>query len=140
MAQVREVEARSKLRAVYALAMKLQKLAVVALTFTLALTGCTQVKTYASPDQLKNAWVDAGGECDDATNVDETLLGDGANAIMCMPDVTMLIVFDSQEQLNSYLAATIKDDVAGVSGDRWVAMIDNPDEYASKLGGKVQKS
>jgi hypothetical protein len=122
MAQVREVEARSKLRAVYALAMKLQKLAVVALTFTLALTGCTQVKTYASPDQLKNAWVDAGGECDDATNVDETLLGDGANAIMCMPDVT------------------IKDDVAGVSGDRWVAMIDNPDEYASKLGGKVQKS
>jgi len=34
----------------------------------------------------------------------------------------------------------MKNDRQRISGDRWLVVTENPDEYASKLGGKVQKA
>jgi len=78
-------------------AMKLQKRGVVTLALTLALSGCTQSQTYSSVDQLKDAWVDAGGDCDESTDLESSLVSEGADAILCTPGIIMLIVFHTQE-------------------------------------------
>ena len=64
------------------------------------------------------------------------MIGDGAHAVLCGEDVTMIIIFESAEQQRGYLADVI-DSQTAVSGDRWAVVTDAADDFAKPLGGVV---
>lgn len=107
-------------------------MAIAALT----MTGCAATSaTYASPEALHEAYVDAGGECADPQEVPESMVGDGAHALLCIENVTMLIVFDTADAKNRYLAQT-GDVGEAISGERWAAVGPGLHDLADTLGGE----
>lgn len=108
----------------------------------LALAGCAPAAptdvSYDTPESLLEAYVEAGGECSEQRDIPAELMSEGAHTILCIEGVTMMIVFDSEEQANGYVA-----DVAGnndseiVRGDRWVVIGESVEAYAGDLGGRV---
>ncbi len=113
---------------------------VLALTATGCLTACSsQPKEYDSVGQLVTAWKAAGGPCEDPADVTEAMVGAGAHAQLCTPGVNMLLVFDSDESTNRYLASVIDGETQDViAGPRWVAVGDHAANYAGSLGGEVK--
>jgi|GEM_PF-5855454 len=105
----------------------------------LLLTGCAGGATYASPSELQKAYVATGAECPEPLEVPELMVSEGAHAILC-PNVTMLIVFDSDEAKNRYLARTLdgSGDLQAVVGERWVVMSSDAKDLAPKLGGELK--
>jgi hypothetical protein len=111
---------------------------IVALVAALALTGCASAKTYDTPDELVDAFVTAGGACKNPQEVMEAMIGEGAHATLCPDDgVNMLIVFDSEEQTNRYVADVATDGTTLVKGARWVVVSDDAGTLAGSLGGEV---
>lgn len=102
----------------------------------LALAGCSSAPSYASPESLTDAYVEHGGECDNPQEIPESMLSEGAHGMLCGGDaMAMLIVFDSTEAKNRYIARTGGDSgMVGYGGDRWLAMSEVSD-VVSKLGG-----
>lgn len=106
----------------------------------IALSGCAGPAgaSYVSPSALHTAYTDAGGECDGPSEVPEAMVGEGAHALMC-PDVTFLIVFDTDEQQNRYLASVLDGESSqAVVGERWAVISEDPSAFAGKLGGTVE--
>ena len=101
---------------------------------TLALAGCSGSTTYSSPAALADAYVEAGGECDNPQEVPESMLSEGAHGILCAQPMTMLIVFDSAENKDRYLARTGGTELISYGGERWLASGEVAD-VVSKLGG-----
>lgn len=100
----------------------------------LALTGCGGAPTYTSPESLADAYVEAGGDCDDPQDVPEAMLSEGAHGVLCAQPMAMLIVFDTAEAKDRYLARTGDSDLVSYGGERWLASGEVPD-VVSKLGG-----
>lgn len=100
-----------------------------------ALSACSGgATTYSSPEALKDAYVEAGGSCDDPIEVGEDMLSEGAHGIACTDPITFLIVFDSQEAKDRYVARTGESDMVSYGGERWLASSESGD-VISKLGG-----
>jgi len=114
----------------------MKQLGVAALLLAaFTLTGCAGGGTsYTSPESLTDAYVDAGGECDDPADVPEAMLSEGAHGILCGQPMAMLLVFDSTEAKDRYLARTGDSDMVAYGGDRWLALAEESD-VISKLGG-----
>ncbi|PTL73808.1 hypothetical protein C1I63_13825 [Rathayibacter caricis DSM 15933] len=109
----------------------------------LLLTGCAASSTtYASPQDLQEAYSDAGGTCDDATDVPESMTSEGTHGVFC-EDATMLLVFDDETAQNRYVARIGESDAARLTGSRWMAIAISDevdlDKFTGKLGGEVQK-
>lgn len=103
---------------------------------TIALSGCGGNTRFSSPEALRDAFVEAGGDCASENEVAEEMLSEGAHGIICGPPITMLIVFDSEDAKNRYLARSGDSDSPAYGGDRWVAIsIDGATDVISKLGG-----
>lgn len=104
----------------------------------LALTGCSSPATYASPESLTDAYVKHGGECSNPQDIPEAMLSEGAHGILCGGGddaMAILIVFDSTEAKDRYIARTGGDsDMVGYGGERWLALSEVSD-VVSKLGG-----
>ena len=101
----------------------------------LALAGCSaEGTTYSSPEALTDAYVEAGGECDNPQEVPEAMLSEGAHGVICAQPLTTLIVFDSEEDMDRYLARTGDVEMVSYGGERWVASGEVGD-VVSKLGG-----
>lgn len=88
---------------------------------------------YSSPEDLKSAYVDAGGTCENGFEAGEDMLSEGAHGIIC-ESMTILIVFDSEDAKNRYLARTGSSESYTVGGDRWLALGEDKD-VLDKLGG-----
>ena len=118
----------------------MKKLGAAALLIAaLALTGCSGASTYSSPEALTDAYVEAGGECDNPKEVPEEMLSEGAHGMLCAQPLTMLIVFDSAEAKDRYLARTGDSELHSYGGDQWLASSES-EEVVSKLGGsKVER-
>lgn len=103
-----------------------------------AITACSGGgATYSSPEALKQAYVDAGGSCDNEMEVGEDMMSEGAHGIICAQPVAMLIVFDSEEAKDRYLARTGElgeSDWVTYGGERWLAT-GEPEDVLSNLGG-----
>jgi len=100
----------------------------------LALTSCGAPASYTSPDHLKDAYVEHGGECDSPQDVPESMLSEGSHGILCGgTSMALLIVFDSTQAKDRYLARSGAGMVT-YGGDRWVAMSETPD-VVRELGG-----
>src|SRR4051794_27791863 len=103
---------------------------------SMVLVGCSSAqRTYPSPSALHDAYIDAGGKCDQPEEIDEAMVGKGAHALMCMEDITMLLVFDSEEAKNRYIAQTVEGDTEAVVGERWAVVGEHMSDYAGPLGG-----
>ena len=102
------------------------------------LTGCAASATYSSPEALKDAYVEGGGNCDEPLEVDEDMLSEGAHGIVCADPITFLIVFDSEEAQDRYIARTGEVDDYRYGGERWIASSESSD-LISKLGGSEVK-
>lgn len=118
-----------------------RRLSVLALASALALPGCSGgAKSYPSPNALVDAYVEAGATCDDPTEVPEAMLSEGAHGLFCAADGTMamLIVFDSQELRDRYVARVDTGDYDGeiIGGERWVVAGEGIMDYADPLGGE----
>lgn len=101
----------------------------------LMLTGCAGGATgYDSPEALQEAYVEAGGECANSTDLPESMVSEGAHSILC-EDLSMLIVFDSTEAKDRYVARTGDSEQERVSGERWLVSGENVAELAGALGG-----
>ncbi|NRG40183.1 hypothetical protein HRK28_04545 [Rathayibacter sp. VKM Ac-2835] len=108
----------------------------------LLLGGCSSAaSTYASPQALQEAYADAGGTCEDATDIPENLTSEGTHGVLC-EDATALLVFDDETAQNRYVARIGESDSAQLSGERWMAIAidDEVDlgEFSGELGGEVQ--
>lgn len=110
---------------------------IVALVAALALTGCASAKTYDTPAQLVDAFIEAGGQCADPREVEEAMVSEGAHATLCAENVDMLVVFDSEEQKNRYVALVASEETPVVAGERWVVASDDAEDLAGPLGGEV---
>lgn len=103
----------------------------------LLLTGCAGGGAiYSQPEQLAEKYIEAGGACSNPQDVPESMVGEGASTLLC-DDLTFLIVFDSEESKNGYIAAIGDSESAVVGGDRWVAVGEGVSDKAGALGGKV---
>lgn len=104
----------------------------IVLVSILALTGCGA--SYSSPEALEQAYVDAGGACKAPAEIPESMLSEGAHGVLCGPPMTFLIVFDSSEAKDRYLARTGDSELISYGGDRWIASSEESD-IVSQLGG-----
>lgn len=116
------------------------KIAVV-VSAALMLSGCSaKGSTYASPNALHDAYVKAGGPCQDKPEeIPEDMLSEGAHGLLCLEDgvMAMLVVFDDTKAKDRYIARVDTGDYDGeiIAGDRWAIAGDKlPD--LSALGGK----
>jgi hypothetical protein len=100
----------------------------------LLLSGCAGTSSYSSPESLASAYVTAGGECADPQDIPEAMLSEGAHGVLCAQPLAVLIVFDSSEAKNRYLARTGDSGMISYGGDRWLASGESRD-VVSKLGG-----
>ena len=99
------------------------------------LVSCSGGSTaYSSPESLKDSYVEAGGSCGKPLEVGEDMLSEGAHGFIC-ESMTFLIVFDSEDAKNRYVARTGSAEVYAVGGDRWLASGDDRD-VLDKLGGR----
>lgn len=116
----------------------MRKLGIVTLmSATLLIAGCAASGTsYSQPEQLAEAYIAAGGECSSSMDVPESMVSDGAHSLLC-EDTTMVIVFDSEENKNGYIAAVGDSESAIVGGERWVVIGGGVEDKASALGGTV---
>lgn len=94
--------------------------------------------TYASPQSLKDAYVAAGGQCDNPQEIPEAMLSEGAHGVLCAQPMTMLIVFDDKTSRARYLARTGGTSLITFGGDQWVAASESAD-VVSKIGGSEIK-
>ncbi|MEO2134602.1 hypothetical protein [Microbacterium sp.] len=90
--------------------------------------------TYASPQSLKDAYISAGGQCDNPQEIPEAMLSEGAHGILCAQPMTMLIVFDDKTSRDRYLARTGGSSLITFGGERWIAASESS-EVVSKIGG-----
>lgn len=115
------------------------KVAAIAV-LALALAGCSQT-TYASPNALHKAYVDAGGPCQESPEeIPESMLSEGSHGLLCIDDevMAMLVVFDDEKAKDRYIARVDTGDYEGeiIAGDRWAVAGENlPD--LSGMGGTV---
>lgn len=114
----------------------MKKLSAGALLMSvLVLAGCSGGgATYSSPESLSDAYVEAGGSCDKPQKLPESMLSEGAHGVMCAQPLAMLIVFDSAEAKDRYLARTGGSEMISYGGERWLASGEVGD-VVSKLGG-----
>ncbi|QJU54308.1 hypothetical protein SCB71_14275 [Herbiconiux sp. KACC 21604] len=110
---------------------------VISLMAVAVLAGCSGAKSYDTPSQLLDAFVAAGGTCDDPQDVMEAMVGEGAHAVLCPENIDMLIVFDSADQKNRYVAQVASEESPIVAGERWVVVSDKAEDLAGSLGGEV---
>lgn len=107
----------------------------------LGLAGCSSNASYASPNELIDAYTAAGGACDDPQEVGEEMLSEGAHGAFCAGDgeIAMLVVFDSAEDKNRYIARvdTGNFDQQILAGERWAVVADNAADLKADLGGAV---
>lgn len=111
--------------------------AAAALAVVLALAGCAGEKTYDSPEALLSAYTSAGGACADPEEVPEDMVGKGAHALLCSEGVTMLLVFDSEEATNRYIAQVSGAEGEMIAGTRWVVVGESVNERSGAMGGRV---
>lgn len=106
------------------------------------LTGCASEKSYASAGQLRDAYQDAGGRCPNALPVPEELIGEGGHGLLCGGDtITVMVVWDTPEQHNRYLADVLdKPAMHAVVGERWALLADDAEDVAGEFGGEYQSS
>lgn len=116
----------------------MRRLGIVAVAgATLLLAGCAGGgASYSQPEQLADKYVEAGGTCSNPQDVPENMMSEGASTLLC-EDLTFLIVFDSEENKNGYIAAIGDSESAVVGGDRWVAVGEGVSDKAGALGGEV---
>lgn len=109
----------------------------------LALAGCSAApSSYSSPEALQKAYTDAGGDCEKPMEVGEDMLSEGAHGIACGDPIVFLIVFDSEDAKNRYIARTGGSEGYRVGGERWLATGiagDDAKESLDKLGGEPIK-
>ena len=113
--------------------------AVLAVTaaLSLALTSCTGAKSYSSPESLIAAYTNAGGVCEDQVKAPESMVSEGAHGIFCMPSMTFMVVFNTEDHKNRYIARTGDHDGYRVAGDRWIVSGEKGDaNILDQLGGK----
>ncbi|MRH29933.1 hypothetical protein GH740_11530 [Microbacterium sp. SYP-A9085] len=104
----------------------------------LGLAACSGGASYSSPEALKDAYVDAGGSCDHPQDLPESMISEGAHAILCAPPMAMLFVFDSEDAKNRWIATTGDSDMYTVAGERW-AVAGEDKGIIDKLGGAEVK-
>lgn len=110
---------------------------VAAAALLLSLTSCSGGESYSSPESLVTAYTDAGGVCEDQLEAPESMVSEGAHGIFCMPSMTFMVVFDSEDHKNRYIARTGENDGYRIAGDRWLVSGESEDaDILNKLGGK----
>ena len=114
--------------------------AAVSVGLLAGLAACSSgSKSYDSPNQLVGAYKSAGGSCTKQLPVPESMVGEGAHAVLCGPGVNMLLVFDTEGQRNRYLAQVLDGEQQDVvAGERWVAIGDKMADKAGTLGGEIK--
>lgn len=107
----------------------------------LLLTGCGPEKnaTYETVEGLKEAYVDAGGACDDwsQTNAVEIAAQSGECG-----DSTVLSVYLSPEAVERRIEATKASMFAEIMGDwlvgeNWIVHADDATDLQDELGGRI---
>ena len=126
--------------------------AAAAASVALLLTGCSNVKNYASVDELKTAFIAAGGDCANGQKMDLSSIASinaklkGLQGITCSTDVALFHTTskasrDALLNLFAGAASTNKVTLKWVYGETWLVggtQID-PTKYADKLGGSLKK-
>lgn len=113
----------------------MRKLGVaVVVGLALVLTGCSGSTTYSSAEALADAFVEAGGECPTPQVIDESMLGEGAQGVLCQESATFLTVFDSADAKDRYLAETGDSQLVRFGGNHWIAA-GQDESILGKLGG-----
>lgn len=123
---------------------------LVILTFGLA--GCASgPRTYGNVDDLKNAYVSAGGNCADSTKVDTSAFTadnadlEGLAGVSCPNDIGMF-VFPSNKARDYFVdlvntaASASKTDVPMVIGEKWMVagVTFDSKKFAEPLGGTAR--
>ncbi len=72
----------------------------------------------------------------------EELIGKGGHGLLCGGNtVTVMVVWDTPEQNNRYLADVLdKPDMHAVVGERWALLADDAEDVAGELGGEYQST
>ena len=126
--------------------------AASALFLALTLAGCASgPKTYGSVDDLKNAYISAGGKCDESTVVDTSAFTadnadlEGISGVSCPGDIGVF-TFPSNTARDYFVdlvdtaATASKTGVHMVVGEKWMVAgvtFDNK-KFAEPLGGTAR--
>ena len=126
--------------------------ASVALVLTFSLAGCARgPRTYGNVDDLKNAYISAGGKCDTSTKVDTSAFTadnadlEGLAGVSCPNDIGMF-VFPSNKARDYFVdlvntaASASKTAVPMVIGEKWMVAGVSFDskKFAEPLGGTAR--
>ena len=123
--------------------------ASVALVLTFSLAGCASgPRTDGNVDDLKNAYISAGGKCDASTKVDTSAFTadnadlEGLAGVSCPNDIGMF-VFPSNKARDYFVdlvntaASASKTAVPMVIGEKWMVagVTFDSKKFAEPLGG-----
>jgi hypothetical protein len=117
-----------------------RSMALPAAAAALLLTGCGGAAppdggSYANVTDLKDAFVKAGGTCDDWSTHNKSILADSAGAC---GDAYALSVYDDMEKMKLWVDAERKMSRPGaVVGKNWTISGINPKPVHDKLGGEL---
>ncbi len=132
--------------------MKKIPFATAAVAIVVSLSGCASgPKNYSTVDELKSAYVQAGGSCSKGTVVDTSAITaaskdlTGLAGYSCTNDIG-LFVFPSKKARDYFVdlingaASASKTGIHMVLGEKWLiggVTLDNK-KFASALGGKAK--
>ena len=126
--------------------------ASVAMVLALSLAGCASgPRTYGNVDDLKNAYISAGGKCDTSTKVDTSAFTadnadlEGLAGVSCPNDIGMF-VFPSNKARDYFVdlvntaASASKTAVPMVIGEKWMVagVTFDSKKFAEPLGGTAR--
>lgn len=126
--------------------------ALAAVSVAATLSACSGVKNYANVDELKTAYVAAGGDCAKGQKMDLSAISKinvklkGLEGMTCTADVALFHTTskasrDALLNLFAGAAATNKVTLKWVYGETWLVggtQLD-PTKFADKLGGSLKK-
>ncbi|MFB9309333.1 hypothetical protein BJY17_001205 [Agromyces hippuratus] len=95
------------------------------------------VATYSTVDELREAFVAAGGECPEWVQGDQVTLA--AQSGSCSDDTVLSIYTGAtdRDEVVGNLKTLLSDDLSLLVGENWIINVPEPELYVDKLGGTV---
>lgn len=122
--------------------MKNKLLMIGTLASALSLVGCSSSDaTYDNVEQLRDAYVDAGGNCDNYT---PTHTSDGAKSSASCSRQTVIVVYANHDAVNDQIELLKNSGISGLIGDserlvgeNWMINAPDLEQIQKKMGGEI---
>ena len=108
------------------------------IALTMGLAGCSQTKTFHSVNEVKEAYISAGGTCTDTTPFSDFTEAYGIHGLNCGNNNDAVAWFETDKAKSEFLGLLEGAGKKYVIGPNWLVLTSNTSMITSSMGGEAK--